>query len=110
MKNLLKKTDSKSSDSDPNRNALFGSRSKTAPPPQDSRSRPNPYSQPRNASYQNSNPYTRNIDSSDPYASGGSNPRRPSPGPRPSGPRGYSNESQDSARAALFGNRPPNQD
>ena len=101
MKNLLKKTDSKSSDSDPNRNALFGGRAKTSPPPQDSRSRLNPYAPPRNASYQDSNPYASN---NDPYASRGydQNPRRPSPAPR-----GYSNESQDSARAALFGNRPP---
>src|SRR5271168_3160183 len=68
MKNLLKKTDSKSSDSDPNRNALFGNRAKTAPPPQDPRSRPNPYAQQRNASYQDPNPYRSN---NDPYASRG---------------------------------------
>src|SRR5271163_2933422 len=116
MKNVLKKKDPNRDSPDPNRNALFASRS--TPQSSSSRSSPgpdsrgsvsrggNPYA-PRQDSYNNdpysSDPYTR-----DPYASRNYDQgprydqRRPSPAPR-----GYSSDSVDSNRNALFGNRPP---
>jgi hypothetical protein len=112
MKKLLKKSSSKDTDQDdPNRSALFGNRQN----PQQSSS-PSPGSRPANPNYaqrpdpyaQRPDPYAQRPDpyARDPYASRGYQepPSRPSPGPR-----GYSNDSQDSNRAALFGNRPPPQ-
>jgi len=116
MKNVLKKKDSNRDSPDPNRNALFASRS--APQSSSSRSSPgpdsrgsvsrggNPYAS-RQDSY-NNDPYSSDPYSRDPYASRNYdqgpayNQRRPSPAPR-----GYSRESVDSNRVALFGDRPP---
>jgi hypothetical protein len=101
MKKFLSKNSSTSSvdsQQDPNRSALFGNRAAQSPrasPAAVSDSRPNdPYAQ-------RQDPYTRNA-ARDPYASRGyQQPSRPSPAPR-----SYSDESVDSARNALFGNRP----
>lgn len=77
--------------------------------------RPDPYAQ-RQDSYsgQRSDPYAQQRQdpyARDPYASRGSQSQPPPAQQRqqrpPVGARGYSNESQDSARNALFGNRPP---
>jgi protein transport protein SEC9 len=76
--------------------------------------RGDPYAQ-REGSYsgQRSDPYAQQRQdpyARDPYASRGSQSQPPPPQQSqqrpPVGARGYSNESQDSARNALFGNRP----
>ena len=115
MKKLQKKSSSNGSADDPNRSALFGSRgtppARTSPAP-DSRQnayaqRSDPYTQRQDPYAQRQDPYARDPYARDPYAARGYQqqpPARPSPGPR-----GYSNESQDSNRNALFGNRPPPQ-
>jgi protein transport protein SEC9 len=113
MKKLLKKNSSKDTDQDPNRSALFGNRQPPpqGPPPPSSRSgnpnyaqRPDPYAQ-RQDPYAR-NPYAQDPNARDPYASRGYQEQSSRPS---TGPRGYSNDSQDSNRAALFGNRPPPQ-
>jgi len=114
MSRLTKKSSSKSTADDPNRSTLFSNRG--APPParpqQDSRyndpyaQRSDPYAQRSDPYAQRSDPYATRDPSAnrDPYASRSNQPPPPRPSP---GPRGYSNESQDSNRNALFGNRPP---
>jgi len=117
MKKLIKKSSSNSSSSadDPNRSALFGSRGTPparSPPPPDSRSndpyaqRPDPYAQRPDPYAQRQDPYAR-----DPHASRGYQPQPPPQQSfRPTAaPRGYSEESIDPNRNALFGNRPPPQ-
>ena len=104
MKKLTKKTSNGSSNDDPNRSALFGNR---GTPPRTSApgyvQRPDPYAQ------QRQNPYGRDPYARDPYASR-TNQQPPPPSSRPAAaPRGYSNESVDVNRNALFGNRPPPQ-
>jgi hypothetical protein len=102
MKKFLSKNSSTSSlgsQPDPNRSALFGNRGTPNPGASSARAPAqllnDPYAQRQDL-------YARNG-SRDPYASRGyQQPSRPSPAPR-----GYSESSQDSARNALFGNRPP---
>src|SRR5271170_4462473 len=118
MTKLSKKTSNGSSNDDPNRSALFGSRGTPAPrtsPAPDSRGygqRPDPYAQ-RQDPYARDpyarDPYARDPYARDPYASRGyQQPQPPPSSSRPTaGPRGYSNESVDVNRNALFGNRPP---
>lgn len=112
MKKLTKKTSNGSTNDDPNRSALFGSRG--APPPRtasapDSRGynqRPDPYAA------QGPDPYARDTYARDPYASRNYQQQQipPAQSSRPmAAPRGYSNDSIDANRNALFGNRPPTQ-
>jgi len=118
MKKLTKKTSSNSASSadDPNRSALFGNRGTPparSPPPADARyndpyaQRPDPYAQRPDPYAQRQDPYAR-----DPYPSRGYPSRTPPPPQTsrpPAGARGYSNDSVDPNRNALFGNRPPPQ-
>src|SRR5271170_2723254 len=117
MKKLSKKSSSNSSSSadDPNRSALFGSRGtppSRSPPPNDPYAqRPDPYAQRPDPYAQRQDPYARDPYARDPYASRGYQPQPPpqqSSRP-PAAPRGYSDESIDPSRNALFGNRPPPQ-
>ena len=121
MKKLGKKSSSNPSNSgdDPNRSALFGNRG-TPPagsPPPDSRYNdpyyqgPDPYAQRPDPYVQRQDPYTRDPYAQDPYTPRGYQPPPPSQqSSRPTAAaRGYSNESLDPNRNALFGNRPPPQ-
>ena len=119
MPRLQNKSSPNDSADDPNR-ALFGSRG-NPPASQPPRAHSSPYNDPqaqRQDPYAQRPPYGQRPDPyaqrPDPYA------QRPDPyaqrqdpyartnQPRPSpAPRGYSNESQDINRNALFGNRPP---
>lgn len=115
MKKLSKKSSSNSSSSadDPNRSALFGSRGTPparSPPPPDSRSN-DPYAQRPDPYAQRQDPYARDPYARDPYASRSyqSQPPPQQSSRPPTGARGYSNESIDPNRNALFGNRPPPQ-
>ena len=115
MKKLSKKSSSNSSSSadDPNRSALFGSRGTPparSPPPPDSRYN-DPYAQRPDPYAQRQDPYARDPNARDPYASRSyqSQPPPQQSSRPPAGARGYSNESIDPNRNALFGNRPPPQ-
>ena len=104
MKKLLKKSSSKDTDEDTNRSALFGNRQ---PPPQGP---PGPSSHSSNPNYaQRPDPYAQRQDpyTRDPYASRNYQDSQLRPSPIS---RGYSKDSEDSNRAALFGNRPPQRD
>jgi protein transport protein SEC9 len=112
MKKLQKKSSSNSAADDPNRSALFGGRgappARTSPAPDSGRN--DPYAQRSDPYAQRQDPYARDPYGNDPYAARGGGYQRPQdPPPRPSGARGYSNESIDNNRNALFGNRPPPQ-
>jgi protein transport protein SEC9 len=104
MKKLQKKPTNASEDA--NRSALFGNRDRRPSP--DSRSA-NPYAQGPDPSTQRPDPYARGQYARDPYASQSYQGSQPQQSSRPSAPREYSNESIDSNRNALFGNRPPPQ-
>jgi protein transport protein SEC9 len=116
MKKFSKKKTQKASKDDPNRSALFGTRKSPSPSYATSvkPSNRNPYARQNTYVDQQADPYTSQ---NDPYAQDPSisrtstltSPLSP-PQPRPAGPsRGFSDDSQDSARNALFGNRLPPQ-
>ena len=109
MKKLLNKPRSKD---DPNRSALFGSRGSSAQssPAADEGLQRNPYVRQDSYDNQHDNHYAQGQD---PYAlhpydspTDQSTPSPPGQHRRSAPSRGYSDESQNSARNALFGNRP----